>query len=166
MTEPQRPIFGFLWPRPDPRLDEAAVQERLVRVPARGWLRLTLLVGASLLLVTVTASTLTAAIGTHLLFLLPAAAVLATFWVLLVRAWAIGTFVNDRGVVVVSLLATRAAAWPDVASVRDIDGHVELHLRRGEVMNTHVRRHSVDLLGRAEAYDIARLALQRWGEQG
>lgn len=165
MNEQQRPIFGFLWPKPSGAVDAEATQERLIRIPARGFVRIALLVVASLLIVMVTAGAVVAAIGTHPLILIPVAALVATFWVLALRAWSVGTFVNDRGVVVVSMLATRATPWRDVASVRDVDGRVDIVRRDGRVLSTHVHRGGIDLLGSAERYDMARLALQRWGEQ-
>lgn len=166
MNEPRRPIFGFVWPTPDRRVDEAAVQEKLIRIPARGVARLALLALASLACVMITAGAVVAAIGTHVLVLIPTAALLATFWVLVLRAWSVGTFVNDRGIIIVGLLRTQAARWIDIAQVVETDGRVQLRLRDGRVFDTHVGRHSLDLLGNAEGYDIARLALQRWGEQG
>lgn len=165
MSDQQKPIFGFLWPAPDQRLDDQAVQEKLIRIPARGAVRFVALFATSLACVMVTAGAVVAAIGTHLLVLIPIAAVLATFWVLVVRAWSVGTFVNDRGIVVVAMLRTWAARWIDIAQVLDIDGRVRLRLRDGRVIDTSVSRWSLDLIGSDEAYDIARLALQRWGEQ-
>lgn len=166
MNETRRPIFGFLWPTPDPRVDENAVQERLIRIPTRGMARVALLTLATLAVVMVSAGAVVAAVGTHVLVLIPTAALLATFWVLVMRAWSVGTFVNDRGIVIVALLRTRSARWIDVAAVRDTAGRVRLVLRDGRVMDTHISRWGLDLLGNTEGYDIARLALQRWGEQG
>lgn len=166
MNESRKPVFGFPWPTPDPRVDGQAVQEKLIRIPARGFARIGLLVVASLACVMVTAGAVVAAIGTHWLVLIPTAALLATFWVLVLRAWSIGTYVNDRGIIDVAVLRTRAARWIDITDVREDGDRVQLRLRDGRVIDTHVARRGLDLLGRAEAYDIARLALQRWGEQG
>lgn len=165
MTEPHRLIFGFLGSRAETRLDDQAVQETLLRIPRRGFARIALLLVATLACVMVTAGAVVAAIGTHILVLIPTAALLATFWVLVMRAWSVGTFVNDRGIVVVTMLRTRAARWIDIANVLDVDERVRLQLRDGRIIDTHVARFSLDILGRTEDYDIARLALQRWGEQ-
>lgn len=166
MNEPRKPIFGFLWPTPDERVDDAAVQEKLIRIPARGIARILLLSLTSLACVMITAGAVVAAIGTHVLVLIPTAALLATFWVLVLRAWSVGTFVNDRGIIIVGLLRTQAARWIDITHVLEADDRVQVRLRDGRLLDTHVSRRSLDLLGSAEGYDIARLALQRWGEQG
>lgn len=162
MTDQPRPILGFLWPRHDVPVDDAARQDRLIRVPGRGWLRVLTLIGATLGLVIVTATALMAAIGIAWLILVPAAAVLATFWVLLLRAWTLGTYVNDRGIAVQRLWGTQAATWASVARVEDADDRVVLHLHDGRVIATLVARRGLDLLGSTEGYDIAKVALQNW----
>ncbi len=165
MNDQQRPLLGFLWPQPEVPRDGDAVQSRLIRVPARGPARLALLVLASLGLVVVTASALLAAIGTTWWLVLPAAAVIATFWVLLLRAWTVGTYVNDLGVVDQRLLGVGAARWSAVSRVDDVDGRVVVTTRDGRVFETHVRLRSLDIWGRAERYDIAKTALRNWAEQ-
>ena len=162
----RRPIFGFLWPQPDPNapVDDAYEQVRLVRVPGRGPLRIAILVAGTVGLTLLTGTALTAAIGTSWPLLIPVAALIATFLVLLLRSWSIGTYVNDAGIAVQRLLRTDSARWSDVSEVMDESGLVIVTLRSGRRFSTHISRRSIDLLGRSEAYDMAKLSLQRWGE--
>ena len=161
-----RPIFGFLWPQPDPNapVDDKYEQVRLVRLPSRGPLRLALLVVGTIGLTVLTGTALTAAIGTSWPLLFPVSALIATFLVMLLRCWSIGTYVNDAGIAVQRLLRTDSARWTEVRDVVDESGLVIVTLRNGRRFSTHIGRRSLDLIGRAEAYDIAKLALQRWGE--
>lgn len=164
--EHRRPIFGFLWPRADPNapVDEQYVQVRLVRVPGRGPLRIAILVAATVGLTMLTGTALTAAIGTSWLLLFPVSALIATFLVLLLRGWSLGTYVNDAGIAVQRLFRTDSARWSEVRTVTDESGLVIVTLRDGRRLSTHISSRSLDLLGRAEQFDMAKLALQRWGE--
>ena len=66
MKEPRKPIFGFLWPKPDPDapVDEAYRQVRRVRITPRGPIRLvTLLLGSVLL--TIVAASVVMAVAAH-----------------------------------------------------------------------------------------------------
>ena len=98
MSQPRKPIFGFLWPTPDPAapVDGDYRQVRLVRVTPRGPVRLAVLIVGSAL-VTVCAGTLVmAALTTPLTPLtVVGAAVTGTLLVLVLRGWVVGTFVND-----------------------------------------------------------------------
>jgi hypothetical protein len=165
--EHPRPILGFLWPRPDPNapVDEAYVQVRLIRVPSRGPLRIALLVAGTAGLTMLAGSALSAATGTSWLLLFPVSALLATFLVLLLRCWSVGTYVNDSGIAVQRLLGTDSARWAQIRDVMDESGLVIVTLRDGRPLRTHISRRSLDLIGRPEAYDMAKLALQRWGDQ-
>lgn len=164
--EHPRPIFGFLWPQRDPNapVDDAYEQVRLIRVPGRGPLRIAMLVSGTAGLTLLTGTAITAAIGTSWVLLVPVSALIATFLVLLLRAWSIGTYVNDAGIAVQRLLRTDSARWTDVSEVMDESGLVIVTLRSGRRFSTHISRRSLDLIGRAEAYDMAKLTLQRWGE--
>ena len=121
MTEEQpRPILGFLWPRPDSSapVDEAYVQVRLIRVPSRGPLRVALLVAGTAGLTMIAGSALSAAIGTSWLLLIPVSALLATFLVLLLRCWSVGTYVNDLAPIsaagpLTSSVGPRRMTWPN-----------------------------------------------------
>ena len=168
MTQEQpRPILGFLWPRPDPSapVDEAYVQVRLIRVPSRGPLRIALLVAGTAGLTMLAGSALSAAIGTSWLLLFPVSGLIASFLVLLLRCWSVGTYVNDAGIAVQRLLGTDSVRWAQVREVMDESGLVIVTLRDGRRLGTHISRRSLVLIGRPEAYDMAKLAVQRWGEQ-
>ena len=66
MTEPRKPIFGFLWPKPDPDapVDGAYRQVRRVRISPRGPVRLAALVLGSIAVTMVAASLVMAALTT------------------------------------------------------------------------------------------------------
>ncbi|NQW71120.1 MAG: PH domain-containing protein [Actinobacteria bacterium] len=134
-------------------------------MPSRGPLRIALLVTGTAGLTMLTGSALSAAIGTSWVLLVPVSALIATFLVLLLRCWSVGTYVNDAGIAVHRLFRTDSARWPEVRDVMDESGSVIVTLRDGRRLSTHISRRSLDLIGRAEAYDMAKLALQRWGEQ-
>ena len=63
MNEPRKPIFGFLWPRPDPNapVDGDYRQVRRVRVSPRGPIRLAGLVALAVATVIGTAAAVMAA---------------------------------------------------------------------------------------------------------
>jgi hypothetical protein len=166
-TEYRRPIFWFLWPQPDAHapVDGDYVQERLVRIPERGPVRVLLLALTTAGLAILTGTSIMAAIGTSWLLLFPVSALIATFLVLTLRGWSVGTYVNDAGIAVQRLFGTRYAQWTEVRSVDDINGRVIVTLRDGQVITTHIARLSADLLGSRERYDMAKLALERWGVQ-
>lgn len=165
MTQ-HRPILGFLWPDRGPAaVDGDYVQERMIRVPARGAATFTVLALASLLLVSVAASAIIAAASTSWLLVIPVSVILATLTVLMLRAWTVGTYVNDAGIAVQRLLRTVSARWDDVAAVYEEDARVIVRTRAGRAFETTIAKRSLDILGRNEAYDIARLQLQRWGER-
>jgi len=160
-----RPIFGFLWP-PDPEdKDSSATQRRLIRIPARGPIRLALLLLASVLLVMVSGSLILAGVSNWIV-LLPASFVIATFTLLLLRAWTIGTYVNDDGIVIQRLLRADVAPWRDVhALTTDSAGQVWVMLYTGQRYPTDIAPRSLDLFGRGEAYDMAHSRINRWFNQ-
>lgn len=139
--------------------------QRLIRIPRRSAPRLLILGVSTIFLVTLTATSVMSAIGVHWIVLIPVAAVLATFWVFTLRAWTVGTFVNDTGLLIVGLFGSVAAPWAQVRAVEDRGGRVDVELRDGRVISTHIARRGVDLLGSAEAYDMAKLQLRGWAEQ-
>lgn len=162
----RRPIFGFLWPdRAPTALDGDYVQQRMIRVPSRSALALVVLAVASLLLVTLAGSAIIAAAGTNWLLVIPVALILATLTVLMLRAWTVGTYVNDAGIAVQRLLRTVSARWDDVAAVYEEGGRVIVRTRAGRAFDTTIARRSLDILGRHEAFDMAKLQLQHWGER-
>ena len=162
----RRPIFGFLWPDRTPAaLDDDYVQERMIRIPTRGGLALAAPTVVTLLLVTLAASAIISAAGTSWVLVIPVSVILATLTVLVLRAWTVGTYVNDAGIAVQRLLRTVSARWSDVEAVYEEAGRVVVRTRGGRAFDTTIALRSLDILGRHEAYDMAKLQLQRWGER-
>lgn len=187
---PRRPVFWFLWPRPDPHapVDGDVRQTRWLRVTRPGPWRLVLLVPLTLAVAGALGSLALAALAeiaagrqavtrivVALLVLLLCVVVLA----LLMRAWVVGTYVNDHGAKVSRTLSTVTVPWTRVVAIHRGRGRarwlglpvrvdavrVDLVLDDGDVVPTHVTSVSPDLLGRPEAFDMAALRLQRWWEE-
>ena len=157
-----RPIFGFMWPKDPERKDGQAQQRRLIRIPARGPLRVAGLIAATLALVMATGTLIGAGVQ-HWVFLIMASAVIATFTVLVLRAWSVGTYVNDDGVVIQRMMRAEVAPWRDVQRVGvDPSGRVRVLLWSGQSYGTHIAPHNVDLIARDEAYRIAIARIERW----
>lgn len=157
-----RPIFGFLWPKDPDRKDGQAEQRRLIRIPARGPLRLAVLIAATLALVMATGTLISAGLQ-HWSFLVMASAIVATFTVLVLRAWSVGTYVNDDGVVIQRMMRAEVAPWRDVQSIGvDPAGRVLVVLWSGQSYRTHIAPHNIDLIARDEAYRVAVARIERW----
>lgn len=182
---PRRPVFWFLWPRPDPHapVDGDDEQVRWVRVTRPGPWRLAFLLPVSVLVVTLLAALVPAAAQAtqpveRVAVLVAAGLASGAVLVLLMRAWVVGTYVNDRGVKVAGTWRTTVVRWHDVSAVyrgsgsarllglpvRRVAVRVDLVRTDGSVVPTHVTSVSPDLLGRPEAFDMAALRLQRWWE--
>lgn len=176
MTQQRRPIFWFLWPRPDPRapVDSDYVQRRPVRLTGRGPWRLALLIVGTVSLAATTGSAILAALVAPMTpgaFL--GAALSATGLVLILRGWVVGTYVNDAGVRIDTLWRRRSVDWSAISSgpceetqvpllglpVRVAGRRIVLHLTDGTTAPTHVYTTSPDLLLRPEAFDMA---CDRW----
>ncbi len=179
MTEPRKPIFGFLWPKPDPDapVDSAYHQERRVRVANRGPVRLAvLLVGTATVSVAAGASILAGLASGPSVLTIVVAAALACALVALLRGWIVGTYVTDDAVTVETVLRRFSCAWTEVREIvvdevpcpylglplRSAASRSFLVLRGGTRIATHVYATSLDLWLRPEAFDIAVLRLQRW----
>ena len=179
MTEPRKPIFGFLWPKPDPHapVDGDYRQVRRVRVSPRGPIRIAALTLSAVLLTIVTGLSIVASASTGLSPLtVLASALSASALVLVLRGWVVGTYVTDLGVTVETTWRHRAVPWQDVSTIVTESRRCPLlglpipvpadrsvlHLTDGTVLATHVYSVSPDLWLRPEAYDIARLRLERW----
>lgn len=178
----RRPIFGFLWPRPDPNapVDADYRQLRAVRITARGPVRLAMLVLTSLAVTMAVASAILGAVGTGLtIWTILASAICATALALVLRGWIVGTWVTDRGVRIDRLWTRTRLDWSEVSRVDRVrqawpriglpwpvltEGVVVVD-RDGRAHRTHVYATSPDLVLRPEAYDIAALRLQRWAEE-
>lgn len=179
MNEPRRPIFWFLWPRPDPSapVDDAFVQERPLRITPRGPIRIALLVLGTVTLVTTTGSALLAALSAPLTvaaFL--GAAISATGLVLILRGWVVGTSVSDRGIIIDTTFRRRAVTWAQVDSgpcedtrapllglpLRVPGRRIILRLTDGRRIPTHIYSTSPDLFLRREAFDAACDRWENW----
>jgi hypothetical protein len=160
----QRPIFGFLWPDRDEPVDHQARQRRMVRIPGRGPLRLVSLVAATLGVVGLSGAVIIAAIDVGWLTVVLGGFVVATLTVIVLRAWVIGTYVNDDGFAVQRLFRANVGPWRDVWRIEESDGIIVMHLVTGERVPTHISRRGLDLFGRPTAYDMAALRMQRWRE--
>ena len=179
MTEPRKPIFGFLWPKPDPDapVDAAYRQLRKVRIPGRGLLRVVVLLIASVLTVSLLGSALMAGLAAPSLpAVIVGAALSATALVLVLRGWVVGTYVTDAAVSVDTTWRRTTLLWSQVEAIEVDDGRVPLlglpipvpgwrcivRTRDGRRIPTHIYRGSPDLLFSDEAFDMARLRLVHW----
>lgn len=182
MTEPRKPIFGFLWPRPDPDapVDGAYRQVRRVRITARGPVRLaTLLIGSAVVAMAGAALMMAALTTAVSLATVIGGALVATAIALILRGWVVGTYVSDEGVTIETTWRRSTVPWAavrsvstqpcrapllglpvPVASVRSVVTTTD-----GVELPTHVYASSPDLWLRAEAFDMARLRLERWRDE-
>jgi hypothetical protein len=182
MTEPRKPIFGFLWPKPDPDapVDGAYRQVRLVRISPRGPVRLATLVLGSIVVTMVAASLLMASLTTAFTVATVAGgALVATAIVLLLRGWVVGTYVNDDGVTIETTWRRTSIPWASVVTITTQSGpapFLGLPIRvtsqrsfvtrtDGTSLPTHIYACSPDLWLRDEAFDMAQLRLQRWRDE-
>lgn len=179
MRRPQRPLFSFLWPSPDPHapVNGHYRQTRLVRITPRGPLRLLILgVGTIVTVFLLTAALLTAIESPLSAATFVAAGVAATCVAVVLRGWVVGTFVNDDGIVMDTLLRRTSISWTSVAAVACLEDGARLlgtHLRvpgrrivlittSGQTHETHLSSASLDLLWRREAFSIAQERLENW----
>ena len=95
------------------------------------------------------------------------------------RVLSVGVWVNDFGVRILGLVRNEELGWPRVADVRRVRGPARLlgsPLRRsgdtvwivlvdGTDRETPLSDMGPDFLVRAEAYDMAALAVERWFEE-
>lgn len=182
MRRPQRPIFGFLWPSPDPHapVDDDFRQARLVRITPRGPIRLLVLALATIVTVfLLTAAPLTAIAAPLSIATFISAGIAATCVVVVLRGWIVGTYVNDDGVTVDTVFRRRSVPWSAVERVACVDGRapllgtplqvpgrrVVLLTTSGRTIETHVQSTSLDLLWRPEAFAMARDRLENWASK-
>lgn len=91
-----------------------------------------------------------------------------------------GVYVNDRQVRVTSLTGVVVVPWQEVVDVQRVVGpqallgvalfyrpgeRVGLVLNDGDRIRTPLTSHSPDFAGRAEAFDMAAMRLERWWEE-
>jgi hypothetical protein len=99
---------------------------------------------------------------------------------LTIRMAECGVYVTDRQVRVTMLSDVVVVPWDDIVDVRRVPGpqallsialvyregeRVELVRRDGEGLRTPLTSHSADFAGRAEAFDMAALRLERWWQE-
>lgn len=182
MNEPRKPIFGFLWPKPDPNapVDAAYRQVRRVRITPRGPIRLaTLLVGSAVVAMS-GASLMMAALTTAVsVTTVIGGALVATAIVLILRGWVVGTYVSDEAVTVETTWRRITVPWASVQAVtseacrapflglpvRVASTRSVVTTTDGTTVATHVYRRSPDLWLRPEAYDIAVDRLATWSRR-
>lgn len=179
MSEPRKPIFGFLWPKPDPNapVDDAYRQERWVRITPRGPLRVAALLLASTATVIGISMTVLANVQVGLTVPgLAASAVCATALLLVLRGWVVGTYVTDDQVRVETTWRRRTLPWSQVTAITVATcrgpflglpvpvpvERAQLRLVSGDGVATHVSTGSPDLWLRREAFDIAVDRLANW----
>lgn len=179
MTEQRKPIFGFLWPKPDPDapVDAAYHQTRRVRITPRGPVRLALLLVSTAVIVIAAGSALLVGLsGAPLGATFIAAAIVGAALLLVLRGWVVGTYVTDDEVTIETTFARTSVRWSGVASVDVVDGRrgflglpvrapareSVLTLADGTELRTHIYSTSPDLWLRPEAFDMATSRLQRW----
>jgi hypothetical protein len=179
----QRPLFRVFDRDPDRHrpVDGDFVQERPVRLHRPGPWRTALVVALAVL---TTWSALAAAVAVAgARGLLVKAVVLVVVMIpvgvliwITARVLAVGPYVTDRALRQTRVLSVSEVAWGEIADVRRvpmrvpllgigpaIDGErVVVVLRDGSELATTVTTASPDFLGRAEAYDVAALAVERW----
>jgi hypothetical protein len=101
-----------------------------------------------------------------LIFGLPAAGLA----ILVTRFLAVGVYVNDAGVRIMTVRHVRVFAWREVTDVStpgrdpagDVGDVVVITVRDAGPIATPVRRIGPDFLGRAEAFAMASMAIERW----
>ncbi len=117
MNEPRKPVFGFLWPKPDPDapVDGAYRQVRRVRIAPRGPVRLATLFLGSVVVVMASASLIMAALTTAVsAATVVGGALVASAIVLILRGWVVGTYVSDEGLTVETTWRRTSMPWPSV----------------------------------------------------
>ena len=168
MTGPvRRPIFGFVFATRGDR--PGAPQLRWIRVPARGPWRLALLILATLAVASVTGTALltlaAARSGAGLGIAALALVVVLPAIGLLVRAWVIGTYVNDSGVRNVGWWGSHFLSWPTVLEVRTritrTGQRVVVCTDAGDV-DTRIGSRDLDTALRPQAWDAAVDRLRTW----
>lgn len=171
-----------LWPeRPPGPVDDAYVQRRWIRPYRPGPFRVALALAllAATAFVTLSGFITTLTLPTRPERLLSGVVTLAmagSLTVVAARVLSVGVWVNDFGIRILGLAHRRQLRWPEVADVRRVPGParvlgtplrrggetVWLVLQDGSDLETPLTDVGPDFLGRAEAYDMAAGAVERW----
>lgn len=173
--EQNKPLFGFLW---SSNKGIPLEQTRFLRVGRRGALRILTLIPATLLLAFFSVSSLTylatarPSVPESLLISL----LVATGSVFVFRAWTLGTYVNDRGIKIVTVLRTKVLYWSVISTI-DIQRSkwsalgIPLPIRSNRVLlqvptrqcaPTHLYVGSVDGIFTSHQLETSYLLLLRW----
>lgn len=159
-----KPIFGFLWPERHEPLDDQARQTRLIRISGRGPLRLTLLIVITLTVIPLAGIIVLGALSVGWPMVILSSVVLATIVVLTLRAWVLGTYVNDDGFALQRMFRADVGRWVDVWQCELQDDTLTLRMLNGASLPTHIARTNIDFIGRPTAFDSAVLRFERWRE--
>lgn len=173
--EQHKPIFGFLWPS-NTRIP--LEQSKFLRVGTRGAIRLAALIISTMTLTFFAVSSLAylATARPSLPETLFISLLVATASVSVFRAWTLGTYVNDRGIKIVTALRTKTFSW---SAIRNIDTdtyrwlalgvplpmkstRVLVQLPTGERIPTHIYLGSVDGIFTRDQLEADHLLLLRW----
>lgn len=170
-------------PDPNRPLDDDYVQRKWVRLYRPGPWRTAVIVPTVLVLAFLTAVAMVAALSVpgslagRAFGLLVMAAFVAVLGTITARVMTVGVYVNDAAIRLLTLRSTRVVPWSRVVDVRRVPGpqpllgmpwlprhgeRVLLVLADGSDLPTPVTTMSPDFAGRAEAYDVSALALERW----
>lgn len=173
--EQNKPLFGFLWPS---NKKIPLEQTRFLRVGTRGAIRLLTLIPATLFLAFFSVSSLTylAMASPSVPETLLISLLVATGSVFIFRTWTLGTYVNDRGIKIVTVLRTKTVNW-SVVSIIDIQKArwsalgIPLPIKSNRVLlqtpteqwtPTHLYVGSVDGIFTSHQLETSYLLLLRW----
>jgi len=183
----QKPPLFRVFPRDPDRhvpVDGDYVQVRPVRLHRPGPWRTALVVALAILaawtsLAAVLAVTVAQGLAAKLLVLaVVSVPVGLVFWAT-ARILSVGVYANDRALKQNRIATADEGDWADVVDVRRVKDRVRLLglgprvdgervvvvMRDGDEIATTITTHSPDFLLRAEAFDQAALAVERWWEQ-
>jgi hypothetical protein len=182
----QRPLFRVFDRDPDRHrpVDADYVQARPVRLHRPGPWRTALVVVLAVITTWCALAAAVAVAGARGLLVKAVVLVIvmipvgALVW-LTARILAVGPYVTDHALRQTRVLSVAEVAWSDIADVRRVampvpvlglaprtDGErVVVVLRDGSELATTITTASPDFLGRAEAYDVAALAVERWWQE-
>lgn len=164
---PRKPLFGFVFaPRP---ATPGAPALRWMRVPARGPIRLALLIIATLGIASLLGSALLglASLRSASGLAIAAAVIVLALPVIgiLTRAWILGVYLNDTGIKITRWWRTEHVPWPAVTAVtiRPARFGDRIHLETDDgPITTPLGSATLDTLGRPQTWDIAADRLRTW----
>lgn len=173
------------WPEKEPGpVDDAYVQVRWIRPYRPGPLRVAATLLIAVFAIFTSFSGFLGALGAvtfaqGVFFTAVTLMVAGSLVVLASRLLSVGVWVNDRGVRVLGLVRRHEHPWSAVADVRRVPGRarvlgtplrssgttVFLVLKDGSDLETPLTDVNADFAARAEAFDMAAGAVERWFEE-